>query len=217
MVPMPSRSTPVVCLLALTVFTTGCHGGAKHAASTTTSRPASTTTSSATSTTSVSTTAPTSTSTTSPGPCGPASGPDTSFSVGAPSNTLLLKTLTVAPTARCTDKVVFTFASPATVPGVHVSQVSPPFTSAGDGRRVTIAGERFYAVRFEPASTFDLGSGKPTYAGPTSIVPVGTSHVRQVVETDAFEGVVTWVIGVGTGDQFLAVASASPPSLTLTF
>jgi hypothetical protein len=82
---------------------------------------------------------------------------------------------------------------------------------------VTIAGERFYQVKFETASTFNFETGKPSYTGPTNIVAKGTSHVRQLVNTEAFEGVVTWIVGVGADDEFLFEESASPPSLTLTF
>ena len=79
-------------------------------------------------------------------------------------------------------------------------------------------GERaFYKVQFEPASTFDFTSGHATYTGPTNIVPKGTHHVLQAVNTVAFEGVVTWIIGVGPDDEFVFGGSATPPSLSLTF
>jgi hypothetical protein len=114
--------------------------------------------------------------------------------------------------------VVFTFAPlVGEAPGVRVTIVDPPFTLAGSGAGVTVAGQRFYKVSFEPASTFDFTSGHPSYPGPSSIVPVGTAHVRELVETDAFEGVVTWIIGVGANDQFMFTENASPPQLTLTF
>jgi hypothetical protein len=136
--------------------------------------------------------------------------------MGAPSETLLLTAVSVRHPQRCTDDVVFGFSG-SSPPGVMVKIVSPPFTLAGSGAAVTVAGARFYQVRFEPASTFDFESGHDTYTGPTSIVPPGASHVRQLVETDSFEGVVTWIIGVGANDQFVFKATAAPPSLTLTF
>lgn len=139
------------------------------------------------------------------------------MSSGPGSTTLLLTAVTVRRTARCTDTVVFSFSGATQSPGVHVSIAQPPFTLAGSGATVTVRGDRFYKVQFEPASTFDLGTGRPSYTGSTNITPTGTAHVRQLVETDSFEGVVTWIIGVGAGDQFFPVVAPSPPSLTLTF
>jgi hypothetical protein len=152
------------------------------------------------------------------GPCGRADEPDKGIQLGPSADSLLLTSVTVRATARCTDEVVFAFAAtPQEPPGVTVSIVQPPFTLGGSGAPVTVAGQRFYKVQFEPASTFDFTSGHPSYTGPTNIVPTGTSHVRQVVNTVAFEGVVTWIIGVGADDEFVFKASATPPSLTLTF
>jgi hypothetical protein len=112
---------------------------------------------------------------------------------------------------------VFTFTGAVEAPGVRVSLATPPFTLAGSGVAVTVRGDRFYKVQFEPASTFDLGSGRPSYTGSTNFAAPGATHVRQLVETDSFEGVVTWIIGVGAGDRFLPAVTSSSPSLTLTF
>ena len=154
------------------------------------------------------------------GPCGADNEPLKALQVKplAGGKTSLLTSVTVRATARCTDEVVFAFASGSPVPvPVTISIVQPPFTLFGSGAPVTIAGQRFYKVQFEPASTFDFTSGHPTYTGPTNIVPNGTHHVLQVVNTVAFEGVVTWIIGVGADDEFVFGGSATPPSLNLTF
>jgi hypothetical protein len=130
---------------------------------------------------------------------------------------MLLTAVTVRATARCTDEVAFRFRSSVpNAPGVRVSMVHPPFIRAGSGAQVTVAGETFFQVRFEPAATFDIDSGQPTYSGPTSIVGTGT-QVRAVVNTDAFEGVVTWIVGVRAGDGFRFGLASSPPSLVLRF
>lgn len=211
----------LVALFALALFATACHGGSDTASTTTRPRASSTSSASTLATTvAPTTTSSSSVSTTSPptGPCGRDDQPDNGFQIGAPADTLLLTSVTIRATARCTDEVVFGFAStPQDPPGVTISIVQPPFTLAGSGAPVSVAGQRFYKVQFEPASTFDFTSGHPSYTGPTNIVPTGTSHVRQVVNTVAFEGVVTWIVGVGAGDQFLFKETASPPSLILTF
>jgi len=130
---------------------------------------------------------------------------------------MLLTAVTTRHVAPCTDSIVFTFASSvSSPPGVQVSLVTPPFTGV-DGRPRPVRGERFYRVQFEPASTFDFQTGKPSYTGSTDFTFIGAAHIVQIVETDAFEGVVTWIIGVHSGDQFVAVTTSSPPSLALTF
>jgi hypothetical protein len=216
-----TRPVPrLVAFVVLTLLAAACHGGSGKASTTTRSTGSSTSTSSttvapttSTSTTSASTPPPT-------GPCGADNEPLKALQVNPPdaAKTSLLTSVTVRATARCTDEVVFAFAAGAPVPvPVTISIVQPPFTLAGSGAPVTIAGQRFYKVQFEPAATFDFTSGHPTYTGPTNIVPTGTHHVLQVVNTVAFEGVVTWIIGVGADDEFVFGGSATPPSLTLTF
>jgi hypothetical protein len=216
-----SRAPCLVAFVALAVLATACHGGSDKASTTTRSSGSSPSTTTSTSVTPTSSSSTTVASTPPPtGPCGADNEPLTSFQVGptAGSKTSLLTSVTVRATARCTDEVVFAFAtgSPVPVP-VTISIVHPPFTLAGSGAPVTIAGQRFYKVQFQPASTFDFTSGHPSYSGPTNIVPKGTSHVRQVVNTVAFEGVVTWIIGVGADDEFSFGGSATPPSIDLKF
>jgi hypothetical protein len=217
------RAPSLVAFVALALVATACSGASDKASSTTRSSG----TSSSTTTSTTTSVAPTTTSSTTQastppatGPCGADNEPLKSMQIGPTSSakTSLLTSVTVRATARCTDEVVFAFAagSPVPVP-VTISIVKPPFTLAGSGAAVKVAGQRFYKVQFEPASTFDFTSGHASYTGPTNIVPTGTSHVLQVVNTVAFEGVVTWIIGVGPDDEFLFGGSATPPSLTLTF
>ena len=219
---MTSRAPCLVAFVALALLATACRGGSDNASTTTKSTGSSTSTSTSSTGPASTTSSSTSVTSTPPptGPCGADNEPLTSFQIGAPAGakTSLLTSVTVRATARCTDEVVFAFAagSPLPVP-VTISIVKPPFTLAGSGAPVAIAGQRFYKVQFQPASTFDFTSGHPSYTGPTNIVPTGTSHVRQVVNTVAFEGVVTWIIGVGADDEFVFGGSATPPSLKLTF
>jgi hypothetical protein len=218
------RRVPLlVAFVVVALLATACSSGSDKASTTTRSSA----TSSSTSTSTTTSVAPTTSSSTTPastppatGPCGADNEPLKAMQIDPTdaSKTSLLTSVTVRASARCTDEVVFAFAtgSPVPVP-VTISIVQPPFTLGGSGTPVKVAGQRFYKVQFEPASTFDFTSGHATYTGPTNIVPTGTSHVRQVVNTVAFEGVVTWIIGVGADDEFLFAGSAVPPGLTLTF
>ncbi len=218
---MTHRVPAFVAFMALALLVTACSSGSDKVSTTTRSSSASSSTTTSTSVASTTSSSTTAASTPPPtGPCGPDNGSLNALQMSPPASgpSSLLTSVTVRATARCTDEVVFAFAtgSPVPVP-VTISIVKPPFTLAGSGAPVAVAGQRFYKVQFEPASTFDFTSGHATYTGPTNIIPTGTSHVRQVVNTVAFEGVVTWIIGVGPDDEFVFGGSATPPSLKLTF
>ena len=78
-----------------------------------------------------------------------------------------------------------------------------------------IAGTRFLVVHFEPAATFDLVTGTPTFRGLQSVLPSGLSSVRQVTLLDDSEGVVVWVIGLARDAGYSVIAGSAPPRLTV--
>jgi hypothetical protein len=78
------------------------------------------------------------------------------------------------------------------------------------GAPVTVSGSAFVRLRCEPAYGYDFASGKPTYTGPKQITASGTQHVRELVQTGDFEGVLTWIIGLDAQRPF-AAATASVP------
>ena len=67
-------------------------------------------------------------------------------------------------------------------------------------------------VRRQPA-TISSRAGPPI-PGPTRIDPSGVRHVREVVETGDFEGVVTWVVGLDTKRPFAVVPETIPPGVS---
>ncbi|HVS84387.1 MAG TPA: hypothetical protein VHD91_01995, partial [Gaiellaceae bacterium] len=73
-------------------------------------------------------------------------------------------------------------------------------TQDASGRRLRIAGRAFLVVRFT-ATTTD--------GGPSRISGGGASHVREAVRTGAFEGVVTWAIGLDAKRPFRVRTSGS--------
>lgn len=92
------------------------------------------------------------------------------------------------------DRVTFTFEGD--LPGYQVRYVERPITEDGSGAEVTVDGEAVLAVRFEPASGFDLaGDGRQVYKGPTRL-DLATTAVLDVVRTGDFEAVLQWAIGV---------------------
>jgi hypothetical protein len=105
------------------------------------------------------------------------------------------------------------------VPSCKVDYRPGPFTQDASGAPVKVAGTAFVAVRCEPAYGNDFeNGGAPTYTGPKRVVPTDTRHVREVVETGDFEGVVSWVIGLDVQRAFGITAGGTPErQLVVTF
>jgi hypothetical protein len=121
--------------------------------------------------------------------------------------------------AGCRDSVTFTFKpSGSAVPSCTVEYRPGPFSQDGSGQPVAVAGTAFVAVRCEPAYGYDFANGMTTYTGPKRITPPGARHVREVVETGDFEGVLNWVIGLD-GQRAFGITGAGVPTrqLVITF
>ena len=111
----------------------------------------------------------------------------------------------------CVDHVIFDFNGKGTdPPGYSVTYGTPPFVGDASGAPVAVAGSAFVVVKVKPGYGYDFANGKQTYTGPKS-VPVGhTNHVRAIVETGDFEGVLTWVIGLDAKRAFSVQATGTP-------
>ncbi len=98
------------------------------------------------------------------------------------------------------DQVIFRFGPPAeaggSAPVLAVAPTGPPFVEGASGRPLAVAGERFIALTFRQMVIAD-GQGNPSDAGPGRLTGPGPA-VREVVRSEAFEGVVSWLIGTAT-------------------
>ncbi len=111
----------------------------------------------------------------------------------------------------CVDHVIFDFTGKGTdPPGYSVTYGTAPIVGDASGAPIAVAGNAFVVVKVKPGYGYDFATGKQTYNGPKS-VPVGhTNHVRAIVETGDFEGVLTWVIGLDTKRAFSVQATGTP-------
>lgn len=141
------------------------------------------------------------------GPSGaPTVAPTTSVSPGACATRV---NAAIAPSDRLTgvsvdpgigvDKIVFTFGPSTGIPSGtkptgELKPTAPPFSLAGSGADVDIAGHRFIAVTFRGMAVADE-QGNPSYTGPSDIKPNALA-VRELRLVDDFEGIVTWIAGV---------------------
>lgn len=205
----------VVMVSCLVVGLAACGSDKKAASPSTTTTPVSA--ASTTSTTAATTSTSAGVTTTTGAACPNAGSSDPRNTPARKPAALLTK---VAVThAGCRDSVTFTFQKSGTaVPSCKVEYQPGPFSQDGSGAPVTVAGSAFVVVRCEPAYDFDFASGTTTYTGPKSITPAGTTHVRQVVETGDFEGVLNWVIGLDQKRAFGITAGGVPTrQLVITF
>jgi len=111
----------------------------------------------------------------------------------------------------CVDHVVFDFVPKGTdLPGYTITYADGPFTSDGSGAPIDVPGNAFVAVRIAPGYGYDFVNAKPTYTGSKSITVSGANHVKSIVETGDFEGVLNWVIGLDSKRPFSVEATATP-------
>ena len=190
----------VVCSAALVL---GACGSSKPSASTNPSTTSSSGTGSATTTTTVEL------STTSL-PCQPVPVPQTPVKSPVASGAVLLTGVQELGDG-CVDHVIFDFTGKGTdPPGYTLTYGTPPFAADGSGEPVAVAGSAFVVVKVSPGYGYDFEHGTQTYKGPKSVPVTHTNHVRSIVETGDFEGVLTWVIGLDSKRAFSVQATGTP-------
>jgi hypothetical protein len=99
----------------------------------------------------------------------------------------------------CAENVVFSFTgigtdAPGTVPGAQVEYRDAVSLSGPSGEPVSVAGNVFLVVRFEPAQNHtDDGAGP---LAPVQVTGAGTVLVREIRQIEDFEGIVVYAIGL---------------------
>ena len=111
------------------------------------------------------------------------------------SDTLVDATLARTPSGA---QLVFTYGNrpPEAVaqPTLTVVFDKPPFSMAGSGQPVTVAGQRFLMVRMN-GMVIGHPNGSPVYRGKRDLRLAGGT-IPQAVLVDEFEGVVSWIVGL---------------------
>ncbi len=114
------------------------------------------------------------------------------------------------------DRITFRFASPEAssptplvLPTGELRAARPPFVEGASGLPLEVDGDRFLSIVLRNMVVADE-AGRPTYDGPPELRP-GGSTVRHVVLSEAFEGVVSWIVGLrGSGCVRVGRDPASP-------
>ena len=114
------------------------------------------------------------------------------------------------------DRVVLEFRN--LLPGYDVRYVDPPVYQDGSGAEVRVEGAAVVRVRLESALDADLTqeSAPRSYTGPNRFSP-RTPEVVELARAGGFEGVLTWVVGLGDRVDFRVLTLEDPPRLVLDF
>ena len=135
---------------------------------------------------------------------GPAAAAPAAFSCSPSSGTLggfqVLQHVTATAESGF-DRITFefaTFPAPSGVGATYtISAATPPFTAGGSGQPLPVAGQSFLKVGFHNAYLQDPVNvpARAAYTGPQDLKP-GLPLLSEAVESDAFEGSLTWVVGL---------------------
>jgi hypothetical protein len=99
------------------------------------------------------------------------------------------------------DRIVFEFATLPAPPGVGatstVSAGTPPFSEGASGKPLAVGGQSFVKVSFHNAYLQDPVNvpARAVYTGPQDLKP-GLPLLTEAVVSDAFEGSLTWILGL---------------------
>jgi hypothetical protein len=114
------------------------------------------------------------------------------------------------------DRVVFQFRDGAP-PGYDVSYRAGPFNKGESNEPLDVQGAAYLVVRLDKASGVDQSSptATPTYTGSRTMTNLGLGHAVEVVNSEDFEGVMTWVIGLDAPRPFTVTTLSSPPRVVV--
>jgi hypothetical protein len=136
--------------------------------------------------------------------------------VSAPAKNTTTALLTAVRVARHEgyDRVVFQFS--AVLPGYDVRYVGSALRQDASGKIVSVRGAYVLRIRASRALDADLSkAGAPrTYTGPTRISP-RTPEISQLVRIGAFEGVLTWAVGVRDRVDFRVITLHNPARIVV--
>jgi hypothetical protein len=131
-----------------------------------------------------------------------------------PSDTLLSVSIS---SSGGSDRIVFHFgplSGEPLEPAGSIESAHPPFTEGQSTNTVDVSGDEFVQIRFEGMLIADA-SGHETFSGSTDRNPK-LPALRELVETDASEGVIVWIAGYNGGGCVHVAVSEKAGTVTVT-
>ena len=114
----------------------------------------------------------------------------------------------------CFERVVIELGGAGDLPGWSVEYVSGPVRLGESDEFVEIAGDATLLVRMGMWMPTMEGDG---YSGPTDISPTTVDHIRELRQTENWEGYSIWAIGVDEEYPFTVTIEHTPERLVIDF
>lgn len=113
------------------------------------------------------------------------------------------------------ERLVFQFDEAA--PEYRIEYIDGPVTESPSGNEIEVEGDTYLSVTLSPATGVDLSGDAPeeTYPGPDRLASEDTLAIEEVVKTEDFESVMSWVVGVDDTLPFGAAILDSPFRLVI--
>ena len=112
----------------------------------------------------------------------------------------------------CSERIVIELSGTGEFPGWWVEYVDDPVTLSPSDQTVEIAGDATLQVRLGVWMPDMEGNG---YDGSTDITPTNVSHVLQLRQTENYEGVTIWSIGLDGERPFTVTVMDAPARLVI--
>ncbi|CAN5474794.1 hypothetical protein BH10ACT2_BH10ACT2_23750 [soil metagenome] len=112
----------------------------------------------------------------------------------------------------CYERIVIEVDGQGNFPGWAVEYVEDPVRLGESDEFTEIAGDATLSVRMGMWMATMEGDG---YTGPIDIFPVGVSHILELRETENFEGMCIWSIGLDAQYPFTATVLHDPERLVI--
>lgn len=109
------------------------------------------------------------------------------------------------------DRVVFEFAG-AEMPSYHIEYVDKPVRACGSGKVVSLAGDGWLGIRFNPANAH-TEEGKPTIEKREQ--PPNFKIIKEMKLTCDFEAEVEWVLGVASPNKYRVLELKNPTRMSI--
>ena len=113
---------------------------------------------------------------------------------------------------ECFERIVVEFAGEGNVPGWSVEYVDDPVRLEESDEFVEIDGDATLQVIARSWMPDMEGNG---YDGPTQIFPANVEHILELRQTENFEGVTIWSIGLDAGYPFTVEVFDDPVRLVI--
>ena len=115
---------------------------------------------------------------------------------------------------RCYERVVIELAGPGDFPGWAAEYVDDPVRLGESDEFTDIEGNATLLVRMGMWMPTMEGDG---YSGPTDIFPTTVEHIAELRQTENWEGINIWAIGLDDEYPFTVTVLSAPARLVIDF